>query len=237
LARFVSDVSVPDGSISQPGETFIKIWRMRNEGTTAWPDNTRLAFVGGDKLSSHEAVTVPSAQPGQEIEIAVDMIAPSQPGRYVSYWRLCLPDGSRFGHRVWVDIFVKSATPAGTEPVAPTPVPLPTPVATPPTPVPVPAVEPQVPLYPVLSPLPAVAPLIDIPSAPPVAPAVVPEPARPMEITPPPKEVIPPRKDPQLSPLMQLLVEMGFNNLELNQKLLEKHGFDVVRTVQDLLSQ
>jgi len=246
LARFVSDVSVPDGSVSQPAETFIKIWRMRNEGTTAWPDNTRLAFVGGDKLSSQEAVTVPSAQPGQEIEIAVDMVAPSQPGRYVSYWRLCLPDGSRFGHRVWVDIFVKA--PAPTEPVVPTPAPVPTPVAVAPVPVvasPAPApVVPATPLYPVLPPPSVVPPLIDVPSAPPVTPAVVPEPVKPMEITPPPKEVvsppkesIPPRRDPQFSPLMQLLVEMGFNNLELNQKLLEKHGFDVVRTVQDLLTQ
>lgn len=236
LARFVSDVSVPDGSVSQPGESFIKIWRMRNEGTTAWPDNTRLAFVGGDKLSSHEAVTVPSAQPGQEIEIAVDMVAPSQPGRYVSYWRLCLPDGSRFGHRVWVDIFVKA--PAPTEPVVPTPAPAPVP--TPVAPAPVPATPATEPLYPVLQPPSVVPPLIDVPSAPPVTPV---EPVKPMEITPPPKEdvppkeVVPPKKDAQFSPLMQLLVEMGFNNLELNQKLLEKHGFDVVRTVQDLLSQ
>jgi len=250
LARFVSDVSVPDGSVSQPGESFIKIWRMRNEGSTAWPENTRLAFVGGDKFSAHEAVPVHSAVPGQEIEIAVDMVAPSQPGRYVSYWRLCLPDGSRFGHRVWVDIFVKPPTqqesqqpaaapvvpPVATAPVAPTPAP--EPVVAP--------VSPPVPLYPVITPMdiPQVpAPIVVVPSTPavvapqPVVPAVViPEP-KPMEIAQPPKQEEPKTDNSQLSPLMQLLVEMGFSNLELNQRLLEKNGFDVVRTVQDLLAQ
>jgi len=35
------------------------------------------------------------------------MVAPSKPGRYVSYWRLAQPNGERFGQRVWVDIVVE----------------------------------------------------------------------------------------------------------------------------------
>jgi next-to-BRCA1 protein 1 len=106
FARFVSDVTIDDGSNLNPGQAFVKIWKLRNESTVAWPENTRLAFVGGDKLSNVEAVAVLAVEPGNEVDIAVDMSAPSKPGRYVGYWRLAAPDGSRFGQRVWVDITV-----------------------------------------------------------------------------------------------------------------------------------
>jgi len=106
FARFVSDVTVEDGTNVNPGQALVKIWKMRNESTVAWPENTRLAFVGGDKLATVEAVAVPAVEPGTEVDVAVDMVAPIKPGRYVGYWRLVAPDGSRFGQRVWVDITV-----------------------------------------------------------------------------------------------------------------------------------
>jgi len=106
LGRFVTNVSVKDGTQFTPGQNFVKIWRMRNEGTVAWPENTRLAFVGGDKLSVTEAVTVSPLSPGEDTDIVVDMSAPTKPGRYVSYWRLAQPNGDRFGQRIWVDIVV-----------------------------------------------------------------------------------------------------------------------------------
>jgi len=128
LARFVADISVEDGTTLQAEQPFVKIWRMRNESTVAWPENTRLGYVGGDKLSSVEAIAVPAVEPAQEVDIAIDMIAPAKPGRYVGYWRLAAPDGTRFGQRVWVDIIVipkeeKSETPRTTmevEPITPT---------------------------------------------------------------------------------------------------------------------
>jgi hypothetical protein len=106
LARFVSDVTIEDGTVLLTEQPFAKIWKLRNEGTTSWPTGTRLAFVGGDKLSNLESVAVPSTVPGEEVDIAVDMSTPSKPGRYVSYWRLVQQDGVRFGQRVWVDIIV-----------------------------------------------------------------------------------------------------------------------------------
>lgn len=123
FARFVSDVTVEDGTNVNPGQSLVKIWKMRNESTVAWPENTRLAFVGGDKLANVEAVAVPAVEPGTEVDIAVDMIAPVKPGRYVGYWRLAAPDGSRFGQRVWVDMTVipsvVETTPAAEPVVAP----------------------------------------------------------------------------------------------------------------------
>lgn len=51
------------------------------------------------------------------------MYSLSVPGRYVSYWRLCAPEGQRFGHRVWVDIQVSADKVISLEkPVEPIPV-------------------------------------------------------------------------------------------------------------------
>jgi next-to-BRCA1 protein 1 len=99
-------VTIPDGTPLSANQSFFKIWKLRNEGACAWPLGTMLGHVGGDKLSITDCVPVPETQPGEERDVTVDMIAPTKPGRYVSYWRLIHPDGSRFGQRVWVDVIV-----------------------------------------------------------------------------------------------------------------------------------
>ena len=45
-------------------------------------------------------------QVDEELDAAVDFIAPIQPGCYVSYWRLMAPSSQNFGQRVWVLIQV-----------------------------------------------------------------------------------------------------------------------------------
>lgn len=42
-----------------------------------------------------------------DLDVAVDFTAPELPGRYISYWRLALPSGEKFGQRVWVLIQVR----------------------------------------------------------------------------------------------------------------------------------
>jgi hypothetical protein len=43
---------------------------------------------------------------GEEVDVAVDFLAPAKPGRYASYWRLASPSGKKFGQRIWVLIQV-----------------------------------------------------------------------------------------------------------------------------------
>lgn len=45
-----------------------------------------------------------SAAVGDTVDLVVNIKAPSEPGRYVGYWRLMGPNGKRFGHRFWIDI-------------------------------------------------------------------------------------------------------------------------------------
>lgn len=106
LARFVSDVTIEDGSIIPALTKFEKTWRIRNTGSVAWPEQTVLTYVGGDSLSEARSALVGSVPEGGEVNISVQMTAPQEAGRYQSFWRLSGPDGVRFGQRVWVDFIV-----------------------------------------------------------------------------------------------------------------------------------
>jgi hypothetical protein len=109
-ARFISDVSIHEGTQMMPKTKFTKIWRIKNSGEVPWWPRSKLAFVGGDQLSAEPWAPLPSGapiQPGQEVDVAVEMVAPEDPGRYVSYWRLTGPMGRRkFGQRMWVHMQV-----------------------------------------------------------------------------------------------------------------------------------
>ncbi|KAI0699389.1 hypothetical protein C8T65DRAFT_581265 [Cerioporus squamosus] len=110
-AEFVSDNNIPVGQIFPPGAEFVKSWRMRNDGTVAWPESTELVFVAGDRMAPNSAVLskihVGLVNAGEEVElVSGEMKAPEVPGKYVSSWRLSDGNGNLFGHSVWVDITV-----------------------------------------------------------------------------------------------------------------------------------
>lgn len=108
-AKFVSDVTMTDGCVVKPGENLIKVWRVRNSGTEAWPVGVRIAHVGGNSFGGPAAgVEVPRANPGEAVNVSVPLIMPSEPGRHTSYWRMItpFPANTKFGHRFWVTVNV-----------------------------------------------------------------------------------------------------------------------------------
>merc|ERR1712137_100108 len=106
-AKFVRDITVPDGLTVAPNKDLFKVWRICNRGITAWPAGIRLKYVGGELMGGpKEGVAVPALGPNQEFDVGVHLTTPSTPGRYVGYWRLCYK-GQRFGHRLWVDVSVR----------------------------------------------------------------------------------------------------------------------------------
>lgn len=110
IARFAKDVTIPDGTHLSPGTAFVKTWRIRNEGATEWPaQGCVLRFLGkkSDSLGCPETVPVPGpVAPNAEVEVSVNLVAPEKPGRYTGYWKMCAPDGRKFGQRVWVSVVV-----------------------------------------------------------------------------------------------------------------------------------
>jgi len=102
--RFVKHVTFPDGSEVSTGQQFIKTWRFRNESTAKWPSDTKLLWVGGDRLSAPASVAIPS-DVRAEVDVSVPLVAPLKAGQYISYFRLH-GNGMKFGQRVWVQIVV-----------------------------------------------------------------------------------------------------------------------------------
>jgi len=225
-------MTIPDGTQMDSNTAFTKIWRLRNEGAP-WPENTTLIFVGGDQLSTMDTIPVASLTNGQEVDVAVDMIAPSKPGRYVGYWRLSLPDGSRFGQRVWVDICVVPHTTLSTE--FPTPVDIPSTDSS--------VISEEMETTTVNDPMTEEFVLVnnpqEVPIVSPIQPEVVPsvEPVFVVE----PKPMVPEPVQPSapvvsMTPELAQLIEMGFtSDVEFLTALLNANGNDVLKTVQQLL--
>jgi len=119
VARFVKHVTVEDGSELNPGTSFVKTWRFRNEGTTAWPEKSLLLCVGkkADRMGvdTEFVMLERSVLPGEEIDISVNMISPSGAGSYTGYWRLADPSGRKFGPRVRVLIKVVDSSSSSDE--------------------------------------------------------------------------------------------------------------------------
>ncbi|HRK89890.1 MAG TPA: NBR1-Ig-like domain-containing protein [Anaerolineales bacterium] len=111
---FVKDVTIADGTVLDPGETFTKIWRIKNRGTCTWTPDYMLVFSGGEQMGGTTAVRLPGyVAPGQTVDVAVTMTAPSAAGSYRGYWMLRNTSGTLFGSGdkanipVYVDIKVK----------------------------------------------------------------------------------------------------------------------------------
>jgi hypothetical protein len=52
-AQFVSDVTIPDGTLMSPGQKFNKTWSLRNVGTCAWAKGTyQIVFFSGEQMSA-----------------------------------------------------------------------------------------------------------------------------------------------------------------------------------------
>jgi len=123
-ASFVKDITIPDSTVLAPGETFTKIWRLKNRGTCTWTSDYMLVFSSGSQMGGKAVVTFPgNIAPGQTVDVSVLLTAPSAPGSYSGYWMLRNSAGALFGTGdkanipFYVDIQVKqpvSEIPHGT---------------------------------------------------------------------------------------------------------------------------
>jgi len=130
-ARFVKHVTAADGAVFGAGTLFTKTWRFRNDSNEAWPVGSKILFVGknSDQMGGPNELEVGRVvEPGQEVDVSVPLVAPSQPGSYVGFWRMADPSGKRFGQRVRVQIQVPgsdtSSSSSSEEAEATTPVPV-----------------------------------------------------------------------------------------------------------------
>lgn len=114
VAQFIDDVTIPDGTVLEPNETFTKTWRLKNTGTCSWTTSYAIVFSSGDSLGGPATQTLTgNVNPGQSLDISVNLKAPATPGNYRGYWKLRNGSGVLFA-QFYVDIKVASATPTPT---------------------------------------------------------------------------------------------------------------------------
>ncbi len=116
-AGFVADVSVPDNTQFEKGESFTKTWRMKNTGTTGWPEDTVFVFAGDTQLGDVTEVEVGAVASGETVDISVEMVAPDEDGTYKSTWALRTGGKNIDGGEAYVQIRI--GEPAVAQPSAP----------------------------------------------------------------------------------------------------------------------
>lgn len=120
-AQFIADVTIPDGTNFAPGTAFKKTWRLKNIGSCAWNSNdVSLIFDSGERMGAPASLALPTTvNPGQTVDISVDMTAPSSAGHYFGYWKFKSNSGGPFGigytanKSFWVEINVNSSSGTG----------------------------------------------------------------------------------------------------------------------------
>jgi hypothetical protein len=110
LATFVIDVTVPDNTPMAPNQVFTKTWRIHNAGSCSWNSSYLLIFDHGDGMGVTagytQQLTTGVVNPGQEVDLNVNLKAPAAIGTYAGYWRLRDPGGTVFGITPAGDTFI-----------------------------------------------------------------------------------------------------------------------------------
>lgn len=123
-AQFVSDVTIPDGTVMSPGQKFTKTWSLKNVGNCAWVKGTyQIVFFSGEQMGAAASLVFPEDVPvGRTANFTVEMTAPSTAGTYRGNWMFKNASGQLFGIGTqanrpwWVDIRVSggpTVTPGG----------------------------------------------------------------------------------------------------------------------------
>jgi Ig-like domain-containing protein/Big-like domain-containing protein len=112
-STFVTDVTVPDGTALAAGQTFNKIWRVRNSGTCAWSTSDELVFVVGEPMTAGTVVALPATAPGATADLLVPMAAPGALGVHSGTWRTRSASGAFFGTSLsaTINVVTANATP------------------------------------------------------------------------------------------------------------------------------
>ena len=114
LGQFITDVTIPDGTAMDSGETFTKTWRIKNAGSCTW-SGYNLVFDSGDSMSGASPTAIGTVSPGQQVDLSVNLTAPTADGDYRGYWRIRNASGALIpiisgyqGKSFYVDIKVGS---------------------------------------------------------------------------------------------------------------------------------
>jgi ABC-type amino acid transport substrate-binding protein/heat shock protein HslJ len=119
--ELVQHVDTPDDPVANPpqrnpGQSFTKVWRVRNTGTCTWNSSYQLVYATGNSpaaiMGGQPAAVQGQVAPGGTYDAQVNLIAPQQPGTYIGYWQMENGRGQAFGERLPLAAKVVSAATA-----------------------------------------------------------------------------------------------------------------------------
>jgi len=111
---FLRGNGIPDETVFDPGELFIKGWKLENHSINPWPIESFLASVGNhnntmgapNKVQIMDKSSLP--EPGHWTIVCQLFKAPEETGIYMSYWRMHDSKNDAFGERFRVKIRVSA---------------------------------------------------------------------------------------------------------------------------------
>jgi hypothetical protein len=108
-SKYISDVTIPDGTVLKPNEKFTKVWRIQNTGTCNWDQGFGLTLWAGPSMGGSAIYFSGKDKPvvpGGIVDLGIEMRAPPQPGDYVAHWTMIGDQGKTFGADLTVFIKV-----------------------------------------------------------------------------------------------------------------------------------
>lgn len=85
--EFVRHVTIPEGTMVEPGDELTKTWRIRNVGECEWDERWSWAFTGGDPLTVLSTSSLAGVGPGEELDVDVRLRVPDEEGVWAAQWQ------------------------------------------------------------------------------------------------------------------------------------------------------
>ncbi len=99
--------SVADDTSFAPGQSFTMTWTIKNTGSSTWTIAYLLRFYGGSAFGAPTEIPLSRAvAPGDQIDISIQMKAPTKTGTYDSTWVMANPNRFNFKQPVYLRIKV-----------------------------------------------------------------------------------------------------------------------------------
>lgn len=104
---YIGDLTIPDGSIIQPGASIDKRWEVENSGSCNWEAGYTLRLIAGEELGAGNPQALVPARSGTRAVIRILFHAPQEEGNYRSAWQAFNPQDQPFGDPIFMDIVVQ----------------------------------------------------------------------------------------------------------------------------------
>ncbi|WP_203858804.1 NBR1-Ig-like domain-containing protein [Plantactinospora mayteni] len=90
-SRFITDVTIPDGTRVRVDETFVKIWEIQNAGTVSW----RNRYLQREDVPPRpgscrtpERIPIGDTLPNERVKVSVTVTAPAAPTTCMVRWKM-----------------------------------------------------------------------------------------------------------------------------------------------------